>query len=164
MNKRNEWIGILLVGLGVVLLLIKFNILTIGWGTIWPLFLLVPGVLLEFAYFFHREQPGVLVPGGVLTITGLTFAVCAIFDQWGWMSFLWPMFPFSVAFGLFQLYIFGGKEKGLLIPVGILGGVAVIAFLTSILSAAIGGLIPIAMILLGVYIYFNGKRFTDSEM
>jgi len=41
------------------------------------------------------------------------------------MEKLWPIFPIGVAIGLFQLYIFGKREKELLIPIGILSGLSI---------------------------------------
>lgn len=162
--KRNELIGALLISLGLILLLAKIGFINIGWGAIWPLFILIPGLILEISFLFNREIPGVLVPGGILSIIGATFLLCALFNRWNWMGFLWPIFPFSVAFGLFQLYIFSDHEKELLIPVGILGGVAVIGLLTSLASVAVGGVIPIILILVGGYVLYLGKKSSNSRM
>lgn len=163
LKNKNQLFGTLLICIGLVILLVKLGILHIGWGTIWPLFILIPGLILEGSFIFNRQIPGVLVPGGILTVSGLTFMVCALFGRWDWMSFIWPLFPFSVAVGLFQLYLFGGKDKSLLIPVGILGGFSVIALLTSLMTAAVGVVIPIAIILLGGYLLFSGKENSDLE-
>ncbi|HEX3029707.1 MAG TPA: hypothetical protein VHT34_10485, partial [Clostridia bacterium] len=40
----------------------------------------------------------------------------------------WPGYILSVAVGLFELYLFGNREKGLLIPVAILGITSLIFF------------------------------------
>lgn len=162
MKKKSDWLALSLILVGVILLMIKMGILNIGWNTLWPLFVLVPGIILEVSFLFNREIPGILVPGGVLSVIGLTFFICAIFG-WHLMSYLWPLMPFGVAFGLFQLYVFGGREKELLIPVGIIGGVAIIALCSTLMTALVGGFIPIILILVGGYLYFMNRRNSDSE-
>ena len=99
----------------------------------WPaLFLLLPGLLFHYNYFSgNRRNPGVLVPGGILLVLGLVFQFNMLFGGW---DITWPLIIFSVAFGLFELYIFGDREKGLLIPVGILGGLSFLFFFSFSLS------------------------------
>lgn len=64
------------------------------------------------------------MPGGILTTYGFLFLTNSIFG-WHLMEKLWPIFPIGVAIGLFQLYIFGKREKELLIPIGILSGLSI---------------------------------------
>ncbi len=163
MQKRNELIGICLIGLGCLLLLAKIGIVRAGWGVFWPMFILLPGMIMEGTYFYNKELIGLLVPGGILTIIGVTFFICSIFG-WGLMSVLWPLFPFAVAFGLFQLYIFGGREEGLLIPCGILGLGSIAALLINLVTAAAGKILPVVLIVVGVYFYFRSRRLSNSKM
>lgn len=163
LNKKNQVIGTLLICIGLLILLVKLDILHIGWGTIWPLFILIPGLILQGAFIVYRNIPGVLLPGGILTVSGLTLMGCAFFNRWDWLAVIWPMFPFSVAFGLFQLYLFGGRDKSLLIPISILGGFSLVALLTSLITKAVGVIIPIAIILLGGYLIYTDQRNSDLE-
>jgi len=119
MYRFPKILGMLLLLVGIILLASNFGYIEISWQYSWPLFLLVPGILFEFGFFIHRKHPGLLVPGGILTTYGLLFFVNVIYG-WQWMAFLWPVFLLGVAIGLFQLYLFGERERGLLIPIGIL--------------------------------------------
>jgi hypothetical protein len=68
-----------------------------------------------------------------------------------------------VAFGLFELYIFGDREKGLLIPVGILGGLSFLFFfsfsLSKLLSFNTGPYaMPLLLIGVGLIVMSSGKK------
>jgi hypothetical protein len=157
MRKSNIFWGLLLIIIGSVALLGKFyNFEFISWYRLWPLFVLLPGLAFELGYFSTGRNPGLLVPGGILTTIGLLF-LFETYTNWSLAGYTWPIYPLSVAIGLFQLYLFGGREKGLLVPVFILGGVSLIS-LANIISRRIfslsisGFILPVALVLLGVYI------------
>lgn len=171
MNKSGKVLGTILVILGALFLLKNFNILgpfsgmiSFGYlvGKFWPaLFLILPGLLFHHGYFTgKRKDPGLLVPGGILLVLGIVFQVNMLF---GWWDVTWPLYIFSVAFGLFELYAFGSREKGLLVPVGILSGLSVIFFfafaLPHIFSAGARQVIlPVALIAAGLIVLYGGKR------
>jgi len=121
--KNNIIWGFFLLIAGSILILANFGIIKINWENIWPLAILTLGLIFEFSYFVYKKDAGLLVPGGILTTYGLLFLVNSIYG-WYLMENLWPIFPLGVAIGLFQLYLFGGREKGLLVPVGILTAVS----------------------------------------
>ena len=78
-----------------------------------------------------------------------------IFKGWHLMEDLWPVFPLGVGIGLFQLYLFGGRDKGVLTSASILGGFSIIALSFTLFSIDFDLLFPIALILLGVRILFK---------
>lgn len=153
----------LFILLGVFSLLGRFFNEFIGLQNLWPLFILVPGLLFESSYFSSKKEPGLLVPGGILTTIGLLL-LFETFTGWRFSGYTWPIYPLSVAIGLFQLYLYTGRSPGLLIPVGILGGVSIIAFLAMLLKTIFGilpgwfsfwFLVPVCLIILGIYIMFK---------
>lgn len=139
MNKRgNRVAGTILVVLGVLYLLKNLDILNIHFnvfdifrllGVFWPaVFLMLPGFIFHYAFFAgNNRDPGLLVPGGILLTIGITCQVSTLFGLW---HVMWPGFILAVAVGLFELYLFGSRDKGLLIPVIILGGISIIFFFT----------------------------------
>ncbi|AEY68060.1 DUF5668 domain-containing protein [Clostridium sp. BNL1100] len=170
MNNRHRGtmiIGLVLIILGVLFLLsnfgifeIYFDIFDIGFlfAHFWPMFLIIPGVIFHYAYFTAKTpDAGLLVPGGILLVTGLTCQISMLFDLW---SFMWPGFILAVAVGLFELYLFGTREKGLLIPVFILGGLSLIFFTFSLGSSWVlrTYLVPIILILGGILIVTRNRR------
>jgi len=166
-SKGTMIIGLVLILIGVVYLLntfeifeIYFDIFDIGFlfSHFWPLIIIIIGLIFHYSFFTAKlSDPGLLVPGGILLVIGITCQLSSLFDLWG---YLWPGFILAVAVGLFELYIFGTKEKGLLIPVFILGGLSVIFFTMSLGRIWIlrTYLIPIILILGGLLIVVKNRR------
>lgn len=177
MPKSNVFLGLLLVFLGIFLFtnnLFHWNLFRME--NFWPIFILIPGLLFEWSYFNTTKNPGLLVPGGILTSIGLLFFF-EILTGWQFSAYTWPVYPLSVALGLFQLYLFSGRPKALLIPVFILSTVSIVSFSILFLQALhtwinFGLLAPIALILVGLFIIFRRSdplippktsRFIDLE-
>lgn len=163
MNKRNSFWGIILIFIGTSAILRQvFNIRIFSMETFWPVFVLAPGLIFEFSYFTSRRNPGLLVPGGVLTVIGSLFFFETL-TSWKFAGYTWPVYVLAPAFGLFQLYIFSERKKGnhgLLIPVFILTTVGAFSLITSIFGNIFYWInsslvLPIALILLGVFILFK---------
>lgn len=170
MNKRRSGtmiVGLVLILIGVAYLLnnfgifeIYFDIFDIGFlfSTFWPMFLIIPGLIFHYSYFTAKtSDAGLLVPGGILLVMGLTCQISMLFGAW---EYMWPGFILSVAVGLFELYLFGPKEKGLLIPVFILGGLSLIFFAISLGRITILRLylVPAILIIGGLMIVFRNRR------
>lgn len=172
MNRRsNIVIGGIFVLLGGMFLLrnlnvpgFYFNLFDIGFlfANFWPsLFLLLPALAMHYSFFSgNNRDAGILVPGGILLVTGITCQLSTLFNVW---HVMWPGFLLAVAVGLYELYLFGGREKGILIPVTILGGLSLIFF-----TSTIGFLlpfrhlfVPLLLILLGVVILFKRPTHRD---
>lgn len=162
--KRNYFWGILLIAIGTLGILdrvfhINLNI------EIWPLIVIAAGLCFEGSYFTRRNNPGVLVPGGILTTIGALFIFETI-TNWQFSEYTWPVYTLAVAVGLFQLYWFGGKQKGLLVPVGILMAVTIISFISMICGNFFDWLdssavVPIILVVVGIAILFGKGR--DKE-
>jgi len=154
MKKINYIFGFLLLCIGVILILSNFGVIEIIWENLWPLFLLIPGIVFELSYFIYRKDAGLLVPGGILITYGLLFLVNVNYG-WHLMDNLWPIFPLGVAIGLFQLFLFGGREKGLLIPVGILGAISLFFLINNLFFINLGLLGGIVLVVIWIWIIFK---------
>lgn len=167
MEDRNYFWGFFLIMVGTLLFISKmFHIQLFSMGRLWPVFVLIPGLCFELAYFSTRRSAGLLVPGGILTTIGLLFFFESI-TNWHFAGYTWPVYPFAVAVGLFQLYIFGGRKRGLLVPIGILTLVSVTS-LTSMIFGSIFRFInsslvmPALLVLIGVYL-IAGKKHKNIQ-
>ena len=157
MKRYSTFPGLLLIVAGVLLLASNLGIFRFNWAFIWPLFLLGPGLSFEFSYFTTRRNPGVLVPGGILTLYGVFFYFNML-TNWSFMDSLWPIFILGPSVGLFQLYLFGGRDRGILIASSILGFIS-LSFLTiSLFGFAADFIGPGALILFGLLILSKNKR------
>ncbi|MEX2104353.1 MAG: hypothetical protein WD907_03350, partial [Bacilli bacterium] len=118
-------IGFILIAIGIFALLSKLGWALFSWNLVWPIVLFGPGLMFHYAYFSRRiRNAGILVPGGILTTYGLLFFFCGLFG-YHWMGTLWPFFIIGVAVGLFELYLFEGRNSGLLIPIFILSAIGI---------------------------------------
>ncbi len=167
-NKGGLLIGFILIIFGVLFLLSNLNIfsfsLSIGkliayfWST---LFIILPAIAMHSIFFSGKSKgAGILVPAGILLIIGVVCQLSMVFHLW---NLLWPGYIFSVAFGLFELYIFGGKHRGLLIPITILTGLSLVFFLETSFQGIFGGqmrhiFVPLLIVAIGLVIAFGGKK------
>ncbi len=165
MRRSNIVVGIIFILLGGLLILNNFDILDINVGSIiakfWPsLFMLLPGIAMHSSFFSGSNRDvGILVPAGILTVMGVVFQISVIFNAF---DVMWPGIIASVAVGLFELYYFGERDKALLIPVCIIGGLSLIFFSTYSLNRIFGGrlkdlFLPVVLIVIGALVMLKAK-------
>ena len=159
--KNNILWGFFLLFAGGMLILANFGIIEISWDNLWPLVVLIVGLFFELNYFVYRKDAGLLVPGGILITYGLLFLFGNIYG-WHLMGQLWPIYPLGVAIGLFQLYLFGGRDKGLLIPVGILLAVSLFFLIGNFLWVDFKLLIGVILIITGIVIILKKTKPTNG--
>lgn len=159
MRNSNMIMGAVLIAIGSILLLSNLGYINFSWDYIWPLALLLPGVYLHFAFFTKLDKnPGNLVPAGILTTYGL-MAYAVVFFGWGTMTTMWPLILLGIAVGLLELYIFGTRDKGLLIPVAILGGLGLMFLSRSFFFLDFKKfVIPIVLVILGALMLSKRER------
>jgi hypothetical protein len=140
--KKKSIFGYILIVLGIIFILKLLNLITFRFSAgffigsffkyFWPLFILVPGLALHASFFKGKtKDPGILIPGGIFLGVGLTCQLGMLFNIW---TIVWPGFIFSVAIGLFEFYVYGRRNKGILIPVGIISVFSFLFFLNGILN------------------------------
>jgi hypothetical protein len=156
-------VGALLIVLGLVFAGQTMGFLELSMEELWPIFLLIPALGFHAAFFVAPgpERAGLLVPGGILLTYGLLFFTCTIFG-WELMGTLWPVFILGPAVGLFELYWFGPRRAGLLIPVGILSLVGFAFLGLNVLTSMFSGFFGVLLILAGLAIIF-GKKFGEDR-
>ena len=166
MKKINYLVGIFLLFIGILLILANFGVIKIAWDNLWPLFLLIPGIFFELSYFIYRKDAGsrggiedfpgssLLILGGIFITYGLLFLVNVIYG-WHLMEYLWPIFLLGPAIGLLQAYLFGGRERYLLIPVGILGAISLFFLINNLFFIHFGLLAGIMLVLIGIWVIFK---------
>lgn len=171
MRRGNYLVGLLLIVIGAVVLIMKgfgIKILEFDSSDFWVFIVLLVGLTFEISFFLTGARaPGLLIPGGIITTIGFLF-MFEVATNWYFAEYTWPVYILSVAIGLFQMYLFSGRHRGLLIASLIVGGVAaffmvsvVFAQITSILNP--GVFIPIALIAAGIAILFSGSAARKSQ-
>ncbi|HYE81454.1 MAG TPA: DUF5668 domain-containing protein [Clostridia bacterium] len=166
MDKRNIYLGTALILAGCLLFsnqFFDFNFFSMEY--FWPVFVLIPGLIFEASFFLSGRNAGLLVPGGILTTIGTLFFF-ETFTGWRFAEYTWPVYILAVAIGLAQLYMFGTRQRGLLIPVFILTLIAMVSFVMAVFGGIMSWLnyntvLPVALILIGLYILVT--RSSSSE-
>ncbi len=154
--------GYIFIVIGALFALATYTGTPLGIDVLWPAFLLIPGIGFHLFFFMKPSnlRAGVLVPGGILLVYAPLFFFSQLFFD-GDMSYTWPLLLFGPVAGLMELYVFGGRKKGLLIPVAILTAVACIFLAANILSTQIGGILGVVFLAIGGYLLSLKKKKED---
>lgn len=104
--------GLILISLGIVLFVgqyVRWN----AWGVIWPFFVIALGV----AFFVGMvaggpKASGLAIPGGIITLLGLSLLFQTVVGDWASMSFFWPLFVFcGIGIGLIVSSWWGDRPE-----------------------------------------------------
>ncbi len=112
----DRWANIaaILILAGAVLLIGELFDIRLG-SSLWPAFILVPGlVFLILAFRGSEANSGFAVPGGVLTTLGLIFFYQIWTDHWESWAYIWALIPVGVAAALYGVGIRNSDETSLL--------------------------------------------------
>lgn len=149
--KEKYIIGGAFIFAGILFLLSNLDIITIS--EIWPVFLLIPGLLFFYIFFKDRKNIGLLMPATILTLFGMLFVYCELFG-WDALRTFWPIFIMAPGLAFFLMYYLGNKEKGFLISGSILVFIS-LAFLG--LTDSSTYFWPVLLIGIGVYLLLLKK-------
>ncbi len=156
MNAKNFIIGIVLIVLGLLFLADNLDWIYLSWDNLWPFLMVIAGALFWLGWLTHRKEYGLLMPGTILIVYGLLFWFCAVNGWWYMGAYhLWAFFIIGPGLGFLALYIFGEREKGMLVPAGILIGLGII-FLSG--SHFWRFIVPVGLILIGVVLLWRSRR------
>jgi len=155
-NKNSA--GILLLIVGVLILLGKVGLFSFLGMIFWPILVLIPGILIHVLYFGRVLPAMTLVLAGMLVVYALLFIFCNIFG-WDSLRYLWPLFIFGVAVGLFEYHIFGAPRQRYIRKVAIALGIASIV---GLLLIALWGwgiyVVALLLVLAGLYLMYGSRR------
>ena len=157
-SKKDLMLGLFIAAAGVFILLGKLGVFGFLGRTLWPLLLLVPGVVLHVLFFGRRAGAAILIPAGILTVYGLLFLICSIWG-WGLLADLWPLFITGVGIGLFEYYWHDRLSASGLLPVSI-GLIALSLLLLFFMWLSTGAMYVIAVLLIlaGIWLMYGRGR------
>jgi hypothetical protein len=108
-------LGALLVVVGLLALFgraLDVDVIAVGW----PLFVIVPGVILLLGSLFVGGRPGIglAIPGGIVTMTGLVLAFQNTTDTFQTWAYAWALVaPGGVGVGLVVYGLLAGERDSL---------------------------------------------------
>jgi hypothetical protein len=158
MANNKYSIGILLVAVAVILLLGKLGVIAFLGRLFWPLLILALGIALHGLYYARVTPSWVVVPGGILVTYSLLFLFCNIFG-WGAMKYLWPVYIFGVAVGLYEWYRTDRFSPRVLLNASvILAVVSVLLFMILLLFSVSMYWIVGILVIAGIVMMFTRRR------
>jgi len=139
-------LGVIIILLGLVFLLDKFfRFLSID--RLWPLFMLIPAVLLAIVWVEKgREAAGVVVPITILVFYAGYF-IWLNYTSWGYSGATWPNYLIGPGLGFLILY-FIERNSALLIPAAVLLGLAAVFY-----GVFFGNTLAVGILLLGTGLF-----------
>ncbi|MCK4236662.1 MAG: hypothetical protein KAX38_06060 [Candidatus Krumholzibacteria bacterium] len=155
-HKHSPVPGLILVALGILFLLGNFGAFRIDTDIFWTYIIIVLGIIFWLVFLFDRSKSGHIMPGTILLTVGLLLNY-AVRNGWGAMKYLWPFFILAPAFGFYAMFLFGGRDRTLLIPAGILTVIGLVFFLQGF-DHSMRLIWPIAIIIIGVLLLVKGSK------
>jgi len=158
MSKNQYTIGVVFLIAGAVILLGKLGLFAFIGTNFWPLFVLIPGILLHVLFFGRLLPAAVLIPGAILTINALIFFICIAFG-WSNMQYLWPFIIIGVAVGLYEYHLFDTSHPKQPLTVAIILTLVAVAFFIMMILWGWGVyLIAALLIVAGAWMVTFGKK------
>ncbi|MEK3984369.1 hypothetical protein MHB77_13330 [Paenibacillus sp. FSL K6-3166] len=159
MSSKNDMrLGIFIVAAGVLILFGKLGVFGFLGRALWPLVILLAGLVLHMLFFSRRASATVLIPAGILTVYGLLFGLCNIWG-WGLMKYLWPVLLLGIAVGLYEYSINSPRRTGGLSAIAVILGVLSIALcIFSLMGTGVIYLIGIVFIAAGIWLITGRGR------
>lgn len=157
----------LLIGGGIALLFLW----QYGIGTLWPLFVLIPGVILLYRALTgsDRESIDMIFPGTIVTATGLILFYQSLSGHWESWAYIWAVYPILTGFAMrwrgervakYEHEIRIGND---MMRYGAMGLVAAVVFFEALIFRSVNvQFIGIGLIALGV-IYLVATRRSASR-
>ena len=154
MNRERlgaAWVGLSLIGLGIVLLVAQW----IGWDRIWPIFPLMGGLAFLVGYAVSGfEDSGMVFVGTAATLVGVFFFGFTLgVWEWGDMAKLWPVFPLIGGVAFAALFLAERARNVGTLGVGcaaMLVGVVGLAVTYGFAGAGIVKFWPLLLVLIGL--------------
>lgn len=164
MSSKNDFkLGIFIAVAGFVILFGKLGVFGFLGRVLWPLVILLPGVVLHMLFFSRRASVTVLLPAGILTVYGLLFSLCNIWG-WGIMKYLWPVLLLGIAVGLYEYAIHAPRRSGGLTTIAVILGILSIALcIFSLMGTGAIYLIAIVLVALGIWLIAGRGRTRSSK-
>ncbi len=170
MKQREMGIGIGLVVLGLIFLLGPWlNLEAFGW----PFFVIIPGVILLFLAFGSKIGNGSLaVPGAIVTATGLILLVLNMTGRMEAWAYAWTLVMAAAGAGTYLYGTIAGSaglkrngRRSAFIGLGlfVVFGLVFELLIFGTFSSVLRWLLPLALIVVGGLLLYNGYRSRNSQ-
>ncbi|AIQ64989.1 hypothetical protein D3C81_274040 [compost metagenome] len=161
MSSKNDMkLGLFIICAGLFILLGKLGVFGFLGRALWPLLLLIPGLILHVFVFGRRLSPAALIPAGIMTVYGLLFGLCNTFGWW-MMAYLWPVLLLGIAVGLYEYSLYASpRSGGLTVGSAVLGIVSLLLMFLGVLGSGFIYIVGAVLIVAGIWLMLGrgGRR------
>ncbi|ULO08851.1 hypothetical protein H1230_08760 [Paenibacillus sp. 19GGS1-52] len=162
-SKNDIKLGVFIAAAGIVILFGKLGVFGFLGRALWPLVILIPGLLLHVLFFSRRSSATVLIPAGILTVYGILFGLC---NTWGWglMKHLWPLLLLGIAVGLYEYSLYASRRiGGLSATAFIMGLLSLVLFIFSLLGTGALYVLGAVLIAAGIWLITGRGKSRDRN-
>ncbi|TCP32219.1 hypothetical protein EV207_101197 [Scopulibacillus darangshiensis] len=159
MKKQNLFIGVIIIGIGLLFLFDQWQIPFLQELNYWPMFLVIVGLAFLIQSLFSKDKNNIF-PGVILLGLGIHFYFRAFIPIW---PDSWAVYTLIIGVAFLALH-FGAKKKGLFTGtvLCLLSLLVLLAEMSSMVFhrylPSITQLWPVALILVGLYFLFGKKK------
>lgn len=168
LNQQNKIGAFILIGIGAFFLLgqiFDFSFL----GTLWPVFILIPGLVFLYAGSNgNKDTVGLMVPGTVITGTAVIFFYQSLTGHWESWAYIWSLYPVFVGLALTYMGQQRSNEREVnvgrgMVRYGLLGFIVLYLFFEVLIFNGIGSgiaqfIFPALLIGAGIYMLKGGGQ------
>ena len=154
-SNRPIYQGLGLIVIGLIFILGNFGVFHPDWGVVFTWMIMIMGVLFWLGFLTDRTRDFLIMPGTILVIYGIVFFLIAKYD-WATIGNMGPLFILAPALGLYFTYLFGRKNKSIMITAMVLGIITLIFLVNSV--PVLKYVWPFLTVAAGVYIIMHPEK------
>lgn len=165
MKKSNIFLGGLLILIGLMSIFHRLNYFGLFSSKfIFALAILILGIAFDLSYFIGRKSSTNLVPGGILITLGIYYIFKSYFYIGALNVVTWQIYALSLSVGLYQLYIFAGRERSNFILATVLAVISIFSATSNIFKIILpvwfdkNFILPVILIVVGIYVLFRSSK------
>lgn len=164
-NNNRRMGGIVLVGIGILFLLGQF----LGLGTLWPLFVIIPGLIFLSAGMqaTNKGNIGLVVPGSIITGVGSILMYQTLTGHWASWAYIWTLIPVFLGWALAYM----GRRTGNtqeertgegFMKYGLMAFAGFALFFEALIFNTFGWALPLALLAVGAWLIFGKNSGAGS--
>ncbi|MBO2943233.1 hypothetical protein JJQ72_04460 [Paenibacillus sp. F411] len=162
-SKKDLALGLFIIAAGLFILLGKLGFFAFLGRNLWPLLLLVPGVLLHLWYFTRRRSAELLIPAGILTVYGVLFLICSL-GGWHLLNALWPILILGVGVGIYEYDFFESpRSRGAFLVSSGLIALSLLLLVFTWWGTSVIYVVALGLIIAGVWMIYGRSRKKNSR-
>ncbi len=129
MKARRVLLGFIFICIGIAFFLQRAGVIHISAGSAWPFLFIIMSAGFHAGFIFAKKR----LNRRNCSFRAVCFCAGRLFcfetaTGWTYSDVTWPVYIWAPALGLFELWYFGGRKLGVLIPAFILTAVGALCF------------------------------------